>query len=166
MLKEMVLGATLALGVAGCKKVPTEEVRATVTLEEVYFAMFEPGVPTCYYEDGSNRGSTDDPDEGDYSLSFQVRIEDANMFRHFKMGWGKMYALGTTPRPEDQERVRAYETEISYGGSTLQKNPLRFEVTDWQGNMTKHEFHLEDIIKDATPYVTRTKTSEYCPSKL
>ncbi len=152
----------ITLGIMKCDPLPTKEVPATVTIKDVYYAEFKPGV-NCLYRDKKLNGQYDIEEAG-FELEFTVKINDPNLFRYVRSN------DSISSFPLNPKKVRSYEYGMEIGSFIPDydfSRPLTFEVVDWQGNVTRNEFLLEDIIKKSKQFKTIIlETGKECPKEL
>lgn len=165
----------LAAGIIGCtaascekeitKEVPAvveikKEVPSVVTLENVHYYEHNNDGPICLYKtDGDNHGSLDS--DGFFALSADIRIKDPNGVLYHKSEWGRFRAR----KPKvSTERKKELTTSWSIKAlkKVYEKTPLTVEVADYRGNVTKHEFPLDEMIKQSKPFAVKEKVGGVC----
>ncbi len=143
----------------------TRDTPPTVTLENVYYHEFEPNVPMCLYIDGHYRGSSDEPGEDSFALSFSARIMDPDKILYDQFKWSGYESRPHVNHKGTKETVSSLGM-VGPGKKWHEKDPLIVEVADYKGNVTRHEFTLDEMVKQSKPYGARKKVGKHCPRNL
>jgi hypothetical protein len=164
MLKKLLtLAAAGIIGCtyASCEKEITKDVPATVTLENVYFCESENKESVCCYnKEGHLRAG------GKFGLSLELKIYDPNIVLYTKSNWGGLFDKGLRVSTEKKKETSIDWSLAGPGTDYFKNNPITVEVADYLGNVTKHEFTFDEIIKEAKSFIVRKQVGGDCPNNL